>query len=201
MTELDGALRALAPPTVRTGSRCIDDADLARLAPVELAAVERAVPKRQREFATGRVLLRQLIGRPDGIGVTDGRAPQWPAGFCGSLAHDDRCAVAAVTDHPSIRALGIDVEPTAPLGRDLAALIVRRDEGPLDAHLAFALKEAAYKAWSALGGRLLDHLDVRVAVHADRFEAVVVDDGVRFDGRFRIVGGRTVALVIVPAPV
>ena len=198
MIELDGALRALAPPTVRTGCRGIDAADVAHLAPVERAAVARAVRKRQREFATGRVLLRQLLGRPDGIGVADGRAPQWPAGFCGSLAHDDRCAVAAVTDDPSIRALGIDVEPTVPLGRELAVLILRPDEGALDAHLAFSLKEAAYKAWSALGGRLLDHLDVRVAVQGDRFEAVVVDDGVRLEGRFRIVGDRTVALVVVP---
>jgi len=199
MTELDGALRALAPATVRTGSRSIGAADVAQLAPEEQAAVKRAVAKRQREFATGRVLLRQLLGRPEAIVVGAGRAPVWPAGFCGSLAHDDRYAVAAVTDDPAIRALGIDVEPTVPLGRDLAALILRPDEGALDAHLAFSLKEAAYKAWSATGGRLLDHLDVRVTVHDDRFEALVVDDGVRLGGRFTTVNGRTLALVVVPA--
>ncbi len=198
MTELDEALRALAPATVRTGSRCIDDADLGQLTPSEQAAVQRAVAKRRREFATGRVLLRELLGRPDAIPVDARRAPVWPAGFCGSLAHDDRYAVAAVTDDPAIRALGIDVEPTVPLGRDLAALILRQDEGALDAHLAFSLKEAAYKAWSGLGGRLLDHLEARVTVHGDRFEALVVDDGVRLHGRFTTVDDRTVALVVVP---
>jgi 4'-phosphopantetheinyl transferase EntD len=199
MTELDAALRALAPTTVRTGSRCIDPADISRLAPVEQAAIERAVAKRRREFASGRVLLRELIGRPDPIAVDERRAPTLPAGFCGSLAHDDRYTVAAVTDDPSIRALGIDVEPTVALAPDLARLILRPDEGALDAHLAFSLKEAAYKAWSAMGGRLLDHLDVRVTVHEDRFEALVVDDGVRFDGRFATVHDRTLALVVVPA--
>jgi 4'-phosphopantetheinyl transferase EntD len=199
MTELDGALRALAPASVRTGSRCIDAADVARLAPSEQAAVERAVAKRRREFATGRVLLRELLGRPDAIAVDARRAPAWPPGFCGSLAHDDRYAVAAVTDDPAIRALGIDVEPTVALGHDLAALILRRDEEELDAHLAFSLKEAAYKAWSAIGGRLLDHLEVRVTLHGDRFEALVVDDGMRFDGRFTTVHDRTLALVVVPA--
>jgi enterobactin synthetase component D len=184
---------------VRTGSRCIDAADIALIAPAERAAIERAVAKRRREFASGRVLLRELIGRPDAIAVDDRRAPAFPAGFCGSLAHDDCYAVAAVTDDPTIRAIGIDVEPTAALGPGLAALILRRDEGALDAHLAFSLKEAAYKAWSAMGGRLLDHLDVRVTVHDDRFDAVVVDDGVRFDGRFAIVHDRTLALVVVPA--
>jgi enterobactin synthetase component D / holo-[acyl-carrier protein] synthase len=161
-------------------------------------AVERAVAKRRREFATGRVLLRELLGRPDAIAVDARRAPVWPAGFCGSLAHDDRYAVGAVTDDPAIRALGIDIEPTVPLALDLAALILRPDEDGLDAHLAFSLKEAAYKAWSAMGGRILDHLEVRVSVDGGRFEALVVDDGARFEGRFTTVHDRTLALVVVP---
>jgi 4'-phosphopantetheinyl transferase EntD len=198
MRELDQALRALAPPTVRIGSRCIDPSDVARLEPVELAAVEQAVAKRRNEFATGRVLLRQLLGCRDGIAVTEGRAPRWPAGFCGSLAHDRECAVAAVTDDPSIWALGIDIEPTAPLAADLARLILRPDEAGIDAHLAFSLKEAAYKAWSATGGRLLDHHEVRLTIGDGRFVAAVVDDGVTFAGRFAIVGDRTLALVVVP---
>jgi enterobactin synthetase component D len=196
---IDEALRALAPPTVRIGSRCIDPADLARLEPVERAAVERAVAKRRNEFATGRVLLRELIGCRGGIAVAESRAPRWPPGFCGSLAHDHGCAVAAVTDDRSIRALGIDVEPTAPLAPDLARLILRADESGIDAHLAFSLKEAAYKAWSATGGRLLDHHEVRLTIGAGHFDAVVVDDGVTFAGRFAIVGERTVALVVVPS--
>jgi len=199
VSDLDRALRSLAPVAVRTGSRRIDPSDVALLEPIELAAVERSVAKRRNEFATGRALLRELIGCRDGIAIAEGRAPLWPAGFCGSLAHDHHCAVAAVTDDCSIRALGIDVEPTAPLAPDIARLILRADEAGIDAHLAFSLKEAAYKAWSATGGRLLDHLDVRLSIGDGRFDAVVVDDGVAFAGRFAIVGDRTVALVVVRA--
>ena len=57
---------------------------------------------------------------------------------------------------PGIAALGIDVEPTGPLSAEMAAVILRPDEAGLDAHLAFTLKEAVYKAWSAVGGELID---------------------------------------------
>src|SRR5436853_2141029 len=118
MTALDGALSLLAPPTVRTGVRRIDPADVDRLAPIERVAVGRAVDKRRREFATGRVLLRELLGSADGIAVAAGRAPVWPPGWCGSLAHDHEYAVAAVSDAPAVGALGIDVEPATPLAAD-----------------------------------------------------------------------------------
>jgi 4'-phosphopantetheinyl transferase EntD len=198
-TDLDAALQTLALPTVRTGSRCIDPTDVAHLAPVEWLAVERAVLKRQREFATGRVLLRQLLECAGAIPVDGGRAPRWPPGFCGSLAHDDAFAVAAVSDSRAIRALGIDVEPTVALQPALARMILRPDEGDLDAHLALSLKEAAYKAWSALGGRMIDHLEMRLTVDGERFTAVVVKDGARLNGRYVVAHDRTVALVVVPA--
>ena len=77
--------------------------------------------------------------------------------------------------------------------------VLRADEAGIDTHLAFSLKEAAYKAWSATGGRLLDHHEVRLTIGVGHFDAVVVDDGVTFAGRFAIVGERTVALVVVPS--
>lgn len=196
-TDIDVALQTMAPPTVRTGSRYIDDSDLADLHPLERATIRNAVAKRQREFATGRALLHQLIGAPGPIPADHRRAPQWPLGFCGSLAHDDRCAVAAVTRDPGIRAIGIDVEPTAPLPAGMAALILRPDERALDAHLVFSLKEAAYKAWSAMGGRFLDHHDVAVTVDGTQFDAHVVTDDVHLPGTFAVVADRTIALVVV----
>ena len=53
---------------------------------------------------------------------------------------------------PAIVALGIDIEPATPLSAGVARLILRPEERHLDPHLAFVLKEAAYKAWSELGG-------------------------------------------------
>ena len=81
-------------------------------------------------------------------------------------------------DPLTVRAIGIDVESTVLLSDDMAALILRPEERSLDAHLVFSLKEAAYKAWSAMGGRFLDHHDVLVAVHGTRFDALVVADDV-----------------------
>ncbi len=196
---IDRVLRSLAPAGVVTGSRRIDDADLATLHPLEQLIVAGSVPKRQNEFATGRALLRELTGSAGPIGVTASRAPAWPSGVRGSLAHDRHHAVAAVTRDPRIGALGIDIEPAGLLADDLARLILRPEERGLDAHLAFALKEATYKAWSALGGPILDHHDVVLTVRHGRFRARVVDAGVAYGGVFATVCDSTVALVVVPA--
>ena len=67
VSELTRALRAMAPDSVQVGARCIEPRDLARLHPDVLALVEKAVPKRQNEFATGRVLLRSLLGTDETV--------------------------------------------------------------------------------------------------------------------------------------
>jgi 4'-phosphopantetheinyl transferase EntD len=79
----------------------------------------------------------------------------------------------------------------------MAAVIVRTDEGSIDAHLAFTLKEAAYKAWSRLGGRMLDFHEVRLEVGADSFVAEVLPTGTLLQGRYVNVGDRWISLVVV----
>jgi len=194
---LDGALAAMAPPGIVTGSRLITPADFESLHMSERAAVANAVPVRRHEFASGRALLRDLAGTIEAIPVGPTRAPLLPPGVVGSLAHDRLVAVAAVSRDPSVAALGIDVEPTEPLATEMARVILRDDERALDAHLAFTLKEAAYKAWSTGGGRMLDHHEVRVSVEGWSFTATVLPDGRELRGRFATVAGRHVALVIV----
>jgi 4'-phosphopantetheinyl transferase EntD len=191
------ALAALAPPGVRTGVRRITDADLEGLRGVERQAVAAARPRRRREFASGRALLRSLLGVDAAIGVRADRSPALPAGWCGTLAHDDDLVVAAVADERTVRALGVDVEARRPLDDTEAGFILRDDEAGLDPILAFVLKEAAYKAWSALGGGLLGHHDVALRCAGDRFEAAVVADGAEaavLGGRFRACGDRWLAL-------
>ncbi len=195
--EVDRVLQLLAPRGVITGCRPIDARDAALLFPIEIAAVERAVSRRRSEFATGRALLRQLIGRDVAIPVGANRAPQLPAGVVGSLAHDSHLAVAAVSQLPAVTAIGIDVEPAVALAADVASAVLRPDEHGLDAHLVFTLKEAVYKAWSAGGGRMLDHHDVRVTIGGDRFSGEVVQDASRFNGRYGSASGRWLALVVV----
>jgi 4'-phosphopantetheinyl transferase EntD len=198
-TEVERALRSIAPATIRTGCRRIHAADRAGLHDVERQHVRNAVPKRQNEFATGRALLRYLLDHDGPIVVAPSRAPSWPDGTRGSLAHDDELAVAAVTRDPRIVAIGIDIEPATPLSAAMAEVILRPEERGFDAHLAFTLKEAAYKAWSALGGRLLGHHEVLLSKRGKWFRAAVVDDGVHFGGAYATAGGRALALVIVAA--
>jgi 4'-phosphopantetheinyl transferase EntD len=197
---LAAALAALAPPGVRTGCRLVDAGDESGLFPDEAAAVARAVPARRAEFASGRALLRQLLGADEAIAVGDGRRPLLPAGGVGSLAHAGPLAVAAVAPSGVAAALGVDLEPATELGGDVAAVVLRADERGIDAHLAFTLKEAVYKAWSGLGGRLLEHDDVRLSLGpADAFVGEEVSGGTRFAGRYARAADHWLALVVVPA--
>lgn len=194
---LSAALAEMAGPGVVTGVRLITPEDMDTLLAEERDAVAKAVPRRQREFASGRALLHELLGTTDAVLVGPTRAPLLPPNVVGSLAHDRTVVVAAVSRDPEVAAVGIDIEPAEPLGGDVSRVILRDDEVGLDAHLAFTLKEAAYKAWSTSGGRLLDHHEVRLAIHGSRFSATVIPGGRRFHGRFATVAGRHVALVIV----
>jgi 4'-phosphopantetheinyl transferase EntD len=95
-------------------------------------------------------------------------APIWPAGVVGSMAHDDRVAVAAVGLRHDLVAVGIDIEPAAPLPPDMLELIVTPRErlmiadNPLGAKLLFAIKEAVYKAAYPLDHEFLDFHDIEV---------------------------------------
>ena len=200
--RVDVALQSLAPPWVRTGVRAIDPADESSLWPAERTAVARAGTVRRVEFATGRALLRSLIGHDTEIPVGPDRRPHLPEGVTGTLAHDGAVAVAAITVQRSCSALGVDIEPTTVLDEDLSRTIRRPEERHLDAHLVFVLKEAAYKAWSSLGGRMLDHWDVTVSVDssARQFTATVIPDAAPFTGRYAVVEDRYVALVVVDEP-
>jgi 4'-phosphopantetheinyl transferase EntD len=198
VAALAHALWSIAPDGVRVGVRRIDPDDVTALFAEDQLAVARAVTGRRNEYATGRALLRSLIGRQVPIATAPNRAPVFPCDVRGSLAHDREFAVAAISTDPQIRAIGIDIEPTAALAPEMCSLIVRSDEEDLDAHLAFTLKEATYKAWSGLGGRMLDFHEVRLHIDGSRFDADVVTESGRFHGRFATAGDRWVALVVAP---
>jgi 4'-phosphopantetheinyl transferase EntD len=191
------ALRSMAPPWVRTGVRVIDPRDEAGMWPNERMAIAGAVARRRAEFATGRALLRLLIGHDVEIPIGSDRRPRLPDGVTATLAHDRDVAVAAVTTRPRCRALGIDIEPATTLDEDVARLICGAQERHLDAHLVFVLKEAAYKAWSSSGGRMLEHSEVSVDVDpsGSYFTATVTPDEASFAGRYTVVDGRWLALV------
>ncbi len=191
------ALAGLAPPAVRVGVRRIDASHVSGLRDVERQAMRTAVPGRLREFATGRALLRELMEVDEAIPVAADRTPLVPSGFRVSLAHDDRYAIAAVSRDEQVEALGIDLEPSISLEPEIGRIILRPDDAEVDARLAFTLKEAAFKAWSGSGGRMLEHHDVRLTAAESTFEAEVVPDGVRIRGRFIEAVERWLALAVV----
>jgi 4'-phosphopantetheinyl transferase EntD len=195
--ELEAALAAVTPPNVRVGWRAINAADLESMHAAERAHVAHAVGQRQREYASGRALLRTLIGRPVPIPSRPDRTASLPPDVRGSLAHDNELVVAVISDDPSVVAVGVDVEPLTTLSDEIARQILRSDEAGLNALEAFTMKEAAYKAWSALGGPMLDHLDVRLTVDDLRYTAEVVGAAVTLRGRWAVAAGRVLALVVV----
>jgi len=197
--ELGGALASLAPPGVRTGALPVDGAHVEEMFRQESVSVANAVAARRAEFATGRALARRLLGRRLPLPVGADRAPEWPVGFVGSIAHDRRVVLAAVGAASQVASLGVDLEAIGAMTADEGALVLRDDEVGIDARLAFVLKEAVYKAWSASGGRFLEFHDVRLHVERDRFRGEVVPDGGTVEGRFTAAAGRWVALACCPA--
>jgi len=195
--ELDAALAAVTPANVRVGWRAINADDLGSMHAEERAHVARAVDQRQREYASGRALLRALIGRPVPIPSRPDRTAVLPKDVRGSLAHDNELVVAVLSDDPSVVAVGVDVEPLTTLSEDIAQQILRSDEAGADALEAFTMKEAVYKAWSALGGPMLDHLDVRLSVDGLHFTAEVVGTAATLRGRWAVAAGRVIAVVVV----
>jgi 4'-phosphopantetheinyl transferase EntD len=160
---------------VATGARHISVDDESALHPIERAQMVPASAVRRREFASGRALLRHLLGEDLALPVGPDRRPVLPPGVRASLAHDRTLVVAALSRTSHVSSIGVDLESASGLNADDAALVLRDDERQFDAALAFCLKEATYKAWSAAGGRMLDHHDIGLSVDAGTFHARVLD--------------------------
>lgn len=159
------------------------------LYPEELAAVGHALPKRQREFATGRVNARRAmsrIGEPAApIPSGSDRAPVWPAHLSGSISHTDDACVAVVARRSSAPSLGIDLEHDQPMPPDLWPAICTpaeaedirsraiEDQGRWVTRL-FSAKEAVYKWQYPLSGRMLDFQQIRLTWISDEAEAQFV---------------------------
>jgi 4'-phosphopantetheinyl transferase EntD len=127
---------------------------------METLAVKAAVESRKKEFALGRAAAREALRKighpPVAIPIGEGRAPVWPAGTIGSIAHTQGIAVAVAGRTSDFLGLGVDLEQTGAVTEDLwpdllvpAEHAFLRSIPPGDrARLAtamFAVKEAFYK--------------------------------------------------------
>ena len=172
--ELQRAIDSITPPHIAVAHRIIAQGDETALLPEELAAFASSVTKVRRASGAARIVARQLMSRfgraPQAIRRSTNGAPMWPEGIVGSLAHDDRVAIAAMADRTRFQSIGIDIEPAEVIRSDLLHIIAKPAEwsqalaDPYGGRLLFAIKEAVYKAVYPLDGRFLDHHDIEVSL-------------------------------------
>jgi 4'-phosphopantetheinyl transferase EntD len=170
--SLQRAIDALAVPGLLIGHRVISQGDELALLHEEMASLSFPAIERRRASGAARLVARKLMNSMGFAGLPILRStfgdPIWPAGVVGSMAHDDQIAVAAVGLRRSLDAVGIDIEPVAPLPPDMLELIATPREqrviadNPLGAKLLFAIKEAVYKAAYPLDRQFLDFHDIDV---------------------------------------
>ncbi|MEZ5706275.1 MAG: 4'-phosphopantetheinyl transferase superfamily protein [Burkholderiaceae bacterium] len=191
-TRLDvEALQRLLSATLGagTGVACSGvDGDPQQLWPTERAAVGQAVPRRQKEFASGRIAARQALSQigclPEAIPCAPDRSPIWPAGATGSIAHNGRVCVAIATHQNRHQFMGLDLEDESAMDPALWDTIctpgelsslssLPPHERPSRVTRIFCAKEAFYKWQYPQTRRLLDFQDVAIelAPDASRFHA------------------------------
>ena len=140
---------------------------------------------RQQAFAQGRDCARdslRAIGLPPtAIPVGEQRAPLWPAGITGAIAHCQEIAVAAAARCEVVAGLGIDIEEAGPLESGVIDLIctpaervhLERNAHSDHARLYFAIKESIYKCVWPFVRRFIDFQEVEVELdlEAGQFHA------------------------------
>lgn len=168
------------------GIACRDvDGDPEVLWPVERAAIMKAIPRRQREFAAGRMAARDAmaqIGWPaEAIPSAPDRSPIWPKGLLGSIAHSTRACVAIAGHCDQVHAIGIDIEEDVALnpalwdsvctpGELMAMASLPQLERGRWATRFFCIKEAFYKWQYPQTERMLDFCDVQVTLSRNQVE-------------------------------
>ena len=186
MTNIEAALRDMLGPSVAvalTDPRAPEQG----LFQEETAAIAQAVPKRRREFAAGRRAARAAmakLGKPaQAVPMGPDRAPVWPHGIMGSIAHCDTVCMAALIDVTGgAQSVGLDVEPAVPLRPDLEHMIcteterawldtMPQEDRGLRAKQIFCAKEATYKALYPITGKVIGFHDVELRIDGDGFMA------------------------------
>ncbi len=174
--SLQHAMDSIAVPGLLLGHRLIAPGDENALLREEAASIASELPEVRRASGAARIVARELMTRLGAVSSAIPRGPSgmpiWPAGLVGSLAHDERIAVAAVGRSQDFAALGVDVEPAAPLPSDMLDLVASAREqsqlaaDPLRGRILFATKEAVYKAVYPLDRDFLEFADIEVDLAA-----------------------------------
>jgi 4'-phosphopantetheinyl transferase EntD len=193
-----------------------DGAAWAELHPDERARAAALAPVRRREWIAGRRALRRALtaaGLADAaalagvvLAADDRGAPTVPAGAVGSLSHKRELAVALVAPAAGWT-IGVDLEVDRSRGIDIARKVLTAAElAALDAEgaagaardraviLAFAIKEAVYKAIDPHLRRYVGFQEVAVWPDADGAVRVepLADWGLDVEAAWRGLGSHLV---------
>ena len=173
--------------------------DPGTLYPDEARHLQRAVRKRQEEFAAGRscarLLLREFGVHDFAVEVGDSRQPLWPSTLVGSITHTTGFCAAVVAPRKILRSVGIDTEIAGVVKPELWRSICTPEESAWlrslpeseqrsAATLIFSAKEAFYKCQFVLTQESLGFHDVSVELPAWGTER----------GDFRVIANRSIGL-------
>src|SRR5450631_826261 len=162
-------------PTGAFAAELREPGDASTLFPAEADCLGRAVNKRIREFAAGRLCARRALAEFNIVDfpiiVAKDRQPVWPTSLVGSITHTAGLAAAVAAAKDVIAAIGIDCEVVEAVGVDIWPTICVPTETtwvqslPQDMQRAavaflFSAKEAFYKCQYPLTGEWLDFHDV-----------------------------------------
>ena len=178
--EVERTLATLFPADVAVAVEPIVPGREASLWPGEARQIAGSVPVRVAEFAAGRAAARRALGMlgqpPAAIATDPDRAPIWPPGIGGSIAHNKTLAVAVLRIGAP---LGVDIEEDTALESELwpvictpedLATLPEVDRGRYVRHV-FAAKEAAYKAQFPITASLFGFGTLAIRLDGDSFTA------------------------------
>jgi 4'-phosphopantetheinyl transferase EntD len=177
---LSTALGGLFPPGA-VAAELRGQGDPLLLLSAEAMYVGRAVPKRVREFAAGRLCARRALaefGFVDyPVKVAEDRQPLWPDGMVGSITHTTGFCAAVVARRPAATALGLDSEVVGSVNAEIWHKIcvplesewvdsLPAPERAAAVAMIFSTKEAFYKCQYPAVRQPLDFHDARVEAPA-----------------------------------
>lgn len=190
----------LFPSGVAFAEAYADSAEM-HLLGAEPNIINRAIEKRQKEFATTRDLARKALNDIgfDSVPILRGEKgePLWPKGVVGSLTHTTGYRGAVVAHGMQVRSVGIDAEPHEELPDGVWEHISIPEERAEferfaggEVHMQrvlFCAKEATYKTWFPLAKRWLGFEDAHITFQHDTatsgtFHTKLLVDGTTIDG-------------------
>jgi enterobactin synthetase component D / holo-[acyl-carrier protein] synthase len=154
----------------------------------------RAIPKREREFRSGRTAARKCLlelgMEPGPILIGKKREPVWPDNCVGTISHCGNFCLVMLSPSPGTLSLGADIEH---LGRVKAHLwprlftvkektyLLSLDSRETDraATAMFSAKEAFFKLQHPLTGLWLEFLDAEVALDTDNTFRIKVPEKIK----------------------